>query len=385
MNNWTTLSDIKADLNKRWSKGQFLQVDSAHQFPLSIRIKHPSSQQLADDFAACQQWVKQFKDSSEYRIEWKEFDYRRLGKNRIPVAVVFEKLNDVIGYLNKQKDYAQFQQLAKLLVQNLPQLSAWLAQYPFKVLHYANELQSLILVTLWMQKNPQPSIYLRQIKLPEVDTKLVEQHKKLLTEWWDIVLPDQHIQQQTTGIKKFEQRYGFNSKPQMLRFRILDQALSIKGLTDLAIPEEDFCALNLDVDTVFVTENDINGLTFPDFSRAIVLFGRGYGFDYLEQASWLKNKQIYYWGDIDTHGFAILNQFRQHLPQTKSLLMDEETLMSHRQQWVKEQKPTQVDLPHLNEAEHKLYNRLRYNQIQQNLRLEQEYVSYSMLLSRLKG
>jgi uncharacterized protein YPO0396 len=32
-------------------------------------------------------------------------------------------------------------------------------------------------------------------------------------------------------------------------------------------------------------------------------------------------------GELDTHGFAILHQLRQHFPQTESLLMDQATLM----------------------------------------------------------
>jgi hypothetical protein len=43
-------------------------------------------------------------------------------------------------------------------------------------------------------------------------------------------------------------------------------------------------------------------LAFPDVSDAMVVFGAGYGFDNLAAAPWLHEKQIYYWGDIDTHG-----------------------------------------------------------------------------------
>ncbi|NOR71388.1 MAG: hypothetical protein GQ532_17115, partial [Methylomarinum sp.] len=33
-----------------------------------------------------------------------------------------------------------------------------------------------------------------------------------------------------------------------------------------------------------------------------------------------------YWGDLDTHGFAILSRLRHYYPQVKSILMDEKTL-----------------------------------------------------------
>ncbi len=42
----------------------------------------------------------------------------------------------------------------------------------------------------------------------------------------------------------------------------------------------------------------------------------------LAQADWLARCQVSYWGDIDTHGFAILDQLRTYIPHAHSLLMD---------------------------------------------------------------
>ena len=80
---------------------------------------------------------------------------------------------------------------------------------------------------------------------------------------------------------RFAIRYGFLDKPELIRFRILDPSLYLHNLSDITITTQDFARLNLPVETVFVTENDINALTFPGYYKAIVLFGRGYGFDFL--------------------------------------------------------------------------------------------------------
>ena len=42
---------------------------------------------------------------------------------------------------------------------------------------------------------------------------------------------------------------------------------------------------------------------------------------------WLRRCAVHYWGDIDTHGFAMLARARRALPQTESLLMDRDTLL----------------------------------------------------------
>jgi hypothetical protein len=56
---------------------------------------------------------------------------------------------------------------------------------------------------------------------------------------------------------------------------------------------------------------------------------------------------VVYWGDLDTHGFAILNQLCAWLPQTRSLLTDRDTPMAHRIRWVAEASPAVSQLNRL--------------------------------------
>jgi hypothetical protein len=49
--------------------------------------------------------------------------------------------------------------------------------------------------------------------------------------------------------------------------------------------------------------------------------------DALEASRWLNDRAIHYWGDIDTHGFAILDQPRGHFAHVESFLMDRATLI----------------------------------------------------------
>ncbi len=88
--------------------------------------------------------------------------------------------------------------------------------------------------------------------------------------------------------------------------------------------------------------------------------------------------------DIDTHGFAILDQLRGHFPQVRSLLMDQATFMAHRQHWVSEHSPVCRPLPRLTEAEESLYGLLCSQAFGPNLRLEQEIIRYPWLLQSLE-
>ena len=135
---------------------------------------------------------------------------------------------------------------------------------------------------------------------------------------------------------------------------------------------------------VFVTENEVNFLAFPQAVESLVVFGAGYGFDALARAAWLHRCALHYWGDIDTHGFAILDQLRSHFPHVLSLLMDRDTLLAHADQWVMEPQPTQRDLPLPNPDERRLYDDLRWRRLgEEPVRLEQERIAYGRVVQKV--
>ena len=80
----------------------------------------------------------------------------------------------------------------------------------------------------------------------------------------------------------------------------------------------------------FYVENEIAFLAFPPVMSSIVIFGAGYGFRDLGRSAWIARCSVTYWGDIDTHGFAILDQLRDYFGHAKSFLMDSSTLMAHK-------------------------------------------------------
>ncbi len=385
---WTTLTDLKNKVISRWNSGELLveAIEPGSQFPLRLSIKAPSSNELSSCFSAVQDWVAQWvkaTNNATLTLEWRDINHRQLGRNKLPAALILSTLDDTVRWLGKSRDFHDFIRMANHLLSEFPSLKSWILKNSHVVLREKENLVRLMSILRWVTSNPRPNIYLRQISLPGIDTKFIEQHKKLLAEWFDLELPSEAISKEFTGISRFEARYGFKEKPAQVRFRMLDKSLYINGCSDLMICVADFSRLSLAVKTVFITENDINGLIFPDYPQAIVLFGRGYGFDFLQEAYWLKDKTVFYWGDIDTHGFAILNQCRHHIPHLQSMLMNKDILLSHQSHWSKELKPSQAELAHLTAEEMELYVALRNNHHGEQVRLEQEFVSYDALLKFL--
>jgi hypothetical protein len=377
-----SIKQIKLRLFRQWDKGRFLKAIALGEklFPFEAAIKGPTAGEMVNDFDSVRAWIQDIKTGCEknrLQLVWKEINHRQLGRNLIPVKIVFNDNTELSGFLGKKSELKAFENGIAILGNTFPNLVVWAAKYPFELIKYYSDIERLISIVKWRLENPHPGIYIRQLSLPRVDTKFIEAHKKVISQWLDILLYRDQICEQFTGIGKFEERYGFLSRPVTVRFRILDPNLNIGNFSDVTVRADEFEALSLSVKCVFIIENDITALAFPPVKDAMVIFGRGYNFDYLIQASWLNEKELWYWGDIDTHGFAILNQFRTIFPSVISFLMDRETLMNHKTHWGMEKTPTAVDLSKLTMEENLLYNELRNNNIKAKLRLEQEFIDFS--------
>ena len=128
-----------------------------------------------------------------------------------------------------------------------------------------------------------------------------------------------------------------------------------RGFSELSVRASEFTAAPEGVSRAYVIENEITYLAFPVPDGAMVIFGGGYAVPVLAPLGWLAGLDLVYWGDIDTHGFAILNRLRHHLPHARSMLMDRATLLDHRDHWTTEPSPTAAALDRLDAAESALY------------------------------
>ena len=115
----------------------------------------------------------------------------------------------------------------------------------------------------------------------------------------------------------------------------------------------------------------MNFLTLPYLPDSFAIFGGGYAVQTLKSVVWLSNCSIFYWGDLDDHGFRILSQLRSYFPQTTSIMMDIKTFDTFQEFAVTVAKTSIDNLPHLTFKEQALYNHLAMYQ----KRLEQERIT----------
>lgn len=386
---WTTPADLRAQVQRLWDRGDLLRaaVTDAVPWPLRLSLRTPAASDLSDRFEAVRDWVRAVADTPQVRIEWREWNHRVQGAQQLPAAVLLDTLQDALAFVGKGRQAQRFDAVWQLTAAAQPPLLAWLARRPIQALDLADRWERLLAVVAWLQAHPRPGVYLRLVDVPGVDSKFIEAHRGVLTELLDLALPPEVIETHATGAAQFTRRFGFLDKPVRIRFRLLDPALSslpgCEGLPDITLDAASFSALVLPVQRVFITENETNFLAFPPEADAVAVFGSGYGWEALARASWLHRCELHYWGDIDTHGFAILDQLRGYFPGAASFLMDRETLLAHRLHWGEEPDPARHDLPRLTPEEAAVYDDLRFDRHQPQLRLEQERVGYCWLCDRL--
>ncbi|AER56552.1 hypothetical protein DSC_09520 [Pseudoxanthomonas spadix BD-a59] len=388
---WTTPADLRAQVQRLWDRGDLLRaaVTDAGPRPLRLNLKAPLASDLSDRFEAVRDWVRAIADTPQVRIEWREWNHRVQGVQRLPAAVWLDTQQDALAFIGKVGQAQRLEVLWQHTAATQPALLAWLFRRPIQALDLADRWERLLAVVAWLQAHPRPGVYLRQVDVPGVDSKFIEAHRGVLTELLDLALPAEAVERGAGGVAQFTRRFGFLDKPVRIRFRLLDPALpslpGCEGLPDITLDAASFAALALPVERVFVTENQTNFLAFPPAAAAMVVFGAGYGWEALARAAWLHRCRLHYWGDIDTHGFAILDQLRGYFPHAASFLMDRQTLLAHRLHWGQEPDPARHDLSRLTPAEAAVHDDLRFDRHQPRLRLEQERVGFGWVNARLRG
>jgi len=381
MSKWSDSKWIRDELRRKWDSGAILRtlLCSDDLFPLTLSLKKPKSVDMSNSFSEVREWAEELRANCTKKIGYgfnlidKEIVHRQLGRNVIPTHAQIPTIDDALKLIKKTREADDFRASSQLILSKFPQLTEWVQRYPLKVLRHKDDWAGILAVLNWFSEHPSSGLYMRQMDIIGIDTKFVEKRKGILAELLDRIFPANDLGESNVS---FEMRYGLREKPIRIRMRFLDSRLFLHGLSDITAPVDRIAAYEPDVSKVFITENEINGLTFPDVKNSVVIFGLGYGVDVLKTVKWLVNKEVYYWGDIDTHGFAILDKVRGFIPKVKSILMTEDVLLSNRNLWVVEEKPFLGELSRLTDEEDAVFHALRDNNWGEKIRLEQERISY---------
>jgi len=251
---------------------------------------------------------------------------------------------------------------------------AWVTAHPLLAMPIHAEWWVVLAAYRWLLDSRESGRYLRQVDVPGIDTKFIERHRALLARLLDV----------PSTRSGFVKALGLSAKPETLRLRFNAGAVAgLPALTEATLRVDELVASDITVRTAIIVENEITFLSLPVPADGLVLWGKGFEVDRAGSMPWLRDAEVLYWGDLDTHGFAILHQLRAWLPQTRSFLMDRDTLLAHRDRWGSEDSPTSGRLDRLTDEESALYAELVSDRYGDSVRLEQERVDWSWVQQRL--
>lgn len=382
--------DVQKELKRRFKNRhrEWLEASSNPEqlensvWPQEVNLGIPTEDQALKQVEDVRAWVAAWKSWNGIgSLSWSDRRWRKLGTQPVPERLRLAGPGEVAQWIGEADRWDRAQQRYGDLIARWPQLAAKLPRYFAILADYSQvDYRRLIDMVVWIEKNPVSNLYPRQLPVSGLDSKWLEKRRGVLADLVDVVR-DRSTTEGHFSASDFYGRCGLKAPPQLIRLRILDESLRqrVGGLSDLSTPWEQLAELDLLVSSVFIVENLQTGLAFGDLPGAVVIMQLGYGVDVLGRLPWIAKAHCIYWGDLDTHGFAILNRARSHLPELKSVLMDEATLRSHQDLWVEEKDQHAAEsLPLLTDPEQAVYQAIKSNAWGQNVRLEQERIAWDV-------
>lgn len=384
----------------------------------TLPLRPPTERQVLADPAAAAAWVRGWAGRTlptGISVDWEDRTWRSVGTQRVPVRIVAQSPEDLAGFVGgpeardwraiaervgRIRELGSVRRPSGLPAGEAPSgdhpdpLSAALRRNAHRLTTLPDaEFSRLLEVTAWLGSRPVTGLRPRQLPIRGVDSKWFSTHRTVLAALHAALFGgavgasgdgpsggegpgggDDRAGGDGAGVG-----LGILEADPRVRLRALDPDLRLAGLSDLQVPVAEAAGIGWRPELVLIVENQETLLSLPPVRGTVAVWGRGFDTAATTQP-WLCEKPILYWGDLDSHGFAILNRYRTHLPQIESVLMDEATLEYHADLWVPEPKPFRGTLPALTPAEARTLARLRD---EGDVRLEQERIPWSHVLAVL--
>jgi len=382
---WTLPGHVVERARVSWRRGTPLATEAsgAEFTPLRVPVRGPAPRERGAHFDNLRLWVDAWHSAPKpIRVEWKTVGDRVLGRVRLPVAAYLDSVDDVAKVCGAQalKDLLMFRENLSMTPEPF---RGFAVCRPLRVVAIGSDWNAVLSAAAWLGENPDSGLHARQIPAEGVHTKIVEKYRRDIADLAPAVGPAA-----VSGRGWFAARYGLASKPARIRMRLLDRSLPGVGpYSDVEVPVREAAANPVAAEQVLVVENEVTFLALPEMDGVVAVFGGGRAAASLvEHVPWLSNPPIWYWGDLDTWGFVILDGLRGIAggrTEVRSLLMDETTLLEHRGSWVTEETPTSLACENLTPTEADTYSGLISNRWGHQVRLEQERIPWPTALAAL--
>lgn len=226
------------------------------------------------------------------------------------------------------------------------------------------EFEAVLRTLSWLLRHPNAGLFPRALPVAGVDSKWLDRRRGTLARLWNTVTGE------NVSAADFLEHVGLLRLPQFVLVKNAAAWVGEEAAEEVVkLPVETLAKKAPESPVVLIIENEQTALSL-DFRDVPIFLALGYGVTLLESLPWMKEKRILYFGDLDTHGLAILAECRRLFPQTESVLMDLPTFERWRAFAVTEPKGAEPSPEHLTPEERALADVLSAGR----LRLEQERI-----------
>ncbi len=346
---------------------------------LEIPLKPPTERDVLTDVEATVRWIDSWRAaevSLPVTVTWGRRQWARVGAQAIPERARVEGAHSLALVADATAEWEVMRSRCVDLRAALEPLASSTDPVVAALQRHAGTIASLppwdfdVLagVVEWLAQNPVSGMRVRELPIRGIDTKWLERHRGLV----------EGLVRAVTG----RDNLGLTAAPRTVRVRALDAALRIGGLADVTAPVVELASLPVHPRIVLITENLETLLALPDLPGVVAIHGSGYAVDRIAELPWVTSSRVLYWGDLDSHGFAILHRARAAGLDIESVLMDASTLNAHRDLWVPEPQPFTGELTRLTPGESAAFSLLA---AEHHPRLEQERIPWSYALDALRS
>lgn len=384
-----TQQQVRTMVRKKWDTYHASWLVSPHEatWPFVVVLHNMTERNVFSSLGSTREWVQTWRawDPGCCEVEWAIRKWPS-GDQELPMRLIVPSADAAAAMLGERMAWERAKKRYAQWCERFPNLEGSRAaarQCDAVLVDYSEEdFERFGSLLQWLLENPRSGLYLRQLPVPDVDTKWVERRRGAVTDF------ARHLLGASQGASLHE-TCGLRTEPSRMRIRILCPLLraQVGGLCDIEAPGGELALLPIRPCLCIIVENQNTGIALPDIEGAVVFMRLGLAVEQLEAIGWIREAALQvYWGDLDTHGFAALARARRRFPSMISVLMDQDTLLSHRSMWVREEKPSKVEsLENLTAAEFDVYDGIRGNRWGVQVRLEQERVAWPIALQHLQS
>jgi hypothetical protein len=268
---------------------------------------------------AIQEFQQHEKNTTQpgWQIEWESWNSKALGRQQWPATITVPAEADLLHLLKQ----------VQVLLNWKPAIQQWLAEKTGLVLSLQPAWPGIMSVTDFLLAHNVSGYYLRNLPVP-VHTKFIEANKATILSLLRHLQPEKF----DNAERDFEKSIGVQLRPMIFSLRWLDAALGrahhypaeVAGITAEVLRQAAW-----PMTEIWLVENETALYMLPARAQALALCSHGYALAQLANIPLFQKTPLFYWGDMDEDGFALLHQCRLLYPHTQSRFMDAATLDAH--------------------------------------------------------